>query len=98
MSSEPSVAITLVTSPGCQHCAWARRVLGRLGEHHPLDVREVEASSAEGLALVARYRAALAPLVLVGGWFFCSGHVSEDRLRAALEAERARVVGALRER
>lgn len=91
MSSASRVSIVLVTSAGCQHCAWALRVLGRLGADYPLDVRGVDASSAEGLALVSEHRAALAPLVLVDGRFLCSGHVSELRLRRAIEARLATV-------
>ena len=77
--------LVLVTSPGCHLCADARDALAELRRELPIRVREVNAASAEGLALVARHRPALQPLVLVDGEPFSVGRLPRRKLRRLLE-------------
>ncbi|HEX6208189.1 MAG TPA: glutaredoxin [Actinomycetota bacterium] len=75
----------MVTAPGCHLCADAREALATLARQFPLEVREVGASSPEGLTLVAKHRPALQPLVLVDEVFFSAGRLPRRKLRRRLE-------------
>ncbi len=85
---ESTTEITLVHSPGCHLCAEARAALEDLGSRHRLTVKLVDARSPEGLALVARHRPALQPLVLVDGEAFSAGRLPRRKLDRYLNALR----------
>ena len=85
---EPTTEITLIQSPGCHLCADARATLEDLGSRYRLTVLTVDARSPEGLALVARHRPALQPLVLVNGQPFSAGRLPRRKLERYLN-ERA---------
>jgi glutaredoxin len=80
--------VTVVTAPACHFCDDAQAALAELAIAHPLEVRLVDADSADGQALVARYRAGMFPLVLVDGAFFSAGRLPRRKL-ARLLAEHA---------
>jgi hypothetical protein len=77
--------VTVVTAPGCHLCGDAREALRELARMFTLEVREVEAASPEGMALVARHRPALQPLVLLGEELFSVGRLPRGKLRRRLE-------------
>jgi len=85
--NEPTIAITLLESPGCHLCADARNALEELSDSHPVSVRRVDARSPEGLELVARHRPALQPLVLVNGQPFSAGRLPRRKLQRFLAAD-----------
>ena len=91
------VEVTVVHAPACHYCEDAEVALRDLAEHHPIDVRVVEIDSPEGLRLVAIYRPAMNPLVLVDGAYFSSGRLPRKKLVRLIEAPAAergrRVVG-----
>lgn len=59
-----------------------------LAERYPVDLRRVEMTSPDGLALLAAYRPAMNPLVLVDDAYFSSGRLPRHKLTALL-VERA---------
>ncbi len=77
--------VTLVTMPGCHLCRDASETLEQLSHEFPLEVRIVQAESAEGRALIARHRPALQPLVLLEGEAFSAGRLPRRKLRRALD-------------
>lgn len=80
-----AMEILLVTAQGCHFCEDARDGLAELGVEFPLEVREVDALTPEGLAFVERHRPAMWPLVLVDGEPFSSGRLPRTKLRRLLE-------------
>jgi hypothetical protein len=84
-NSAAAVNIVLITAPDCHFCAEGIAVLARLAAHHPLTVREIAWSSADGQALVARHGILFPPGLLVDDAFVGFGRVSERKLRRILE-------------
>jgi len=80
------VVITIVHTAACHFCADARAGLAELGREHPLRVDYVEATTQAGLALLARHRVPMFPLVLVDGEFFSHGRLPRGKLRRLLDA------------
>lgn len=81
--------ITLVHTPACHFCADARRALVEIGREVPLRIETVEADSPRGATLLAAYRPAMFPLVLVDGSFFSQGRLPRRKLCALLTARTA---------
>ena len=77
-------AVTLLTEADCGLCDHAKKVLGRVGDDHPLEVTEIDLASQEGRALAARAGVIFAPGVLIDGRPFGYGRLSERKLRRAL--------------
>ena len=93
MTALPALPVVVVTAPACHFCEEAIEHLAELATRHPLDVREVEITSADGARLVAEHRPALSPLVLVDGQFFSAGRLPRRKLDALLREREARAVG-----
>lgn len=79
-------AITLLTQPNCALCEHAKQVLARVATDIPLTVTEIDLGSQEGRALAGQADVLFAPGVLLDGRSFCSGRLSERKLRKALNA------------
>lgn len=79
--------ITLVTAPGCHLCKDAEEALAESAREFSLEIIRLEATSGEGLGLVAQHRPALFPLVLVDGEPFSAGRLPRKKLRRRLERE-----------
>ncbi len=78
-------ALTLVTAPGCHFCDDAHRHLQRLiAQGAALQLRVVEATSAEGRSLLAEHRPAMNPLLVVNGSYFSAGRLPRRKLEALL--------------
>ncbi len=77
--------VVLVTSPGCHLCDDARTTLVDMAGPFRLHLRVLDASTAEGLAVVRQHRAAMLPVVLVDGELLGWGRLSRGRLRRRLE-------------
>ncbi|GAA3815060.1 glutaredoxin family protein [Streptomyces chiangmaiensis] len=86
MSSAPTAAreVTLLTQANCTLCDQAKNVLAKVGADHPLTVTEIDLGSEEGQRLALLAGVLFAPGVLLDGFPFSYGRLSERRLRRAL--------------
>jgi hypothetical protein len=83
----------LVTAPGCHFCDDAQLHLqGLIAQGAPLQLRVVEATSAEGRSLLAEHRPAMNPLLLLDGRYFSAGRLPRRKLDALLSS--TQVIGA----
>jgi len=81
----PRTEITVVTAPGCHFCEDAQDALVDLAAHDPsVEVRQVEAATPEGMALIGKHRPAMNPLVLVDGRYFSAGRLPRRKLAGLL--------------
>lgn len=93
------VHVTVVTAPGCHFCDQAHTMLERLRrDGAPIALELVEATSTDGIRLLATHRPAMNPLVLVDGAYFSAGRFPRRKFQAHLAATRPRpsVTGARR--
>ena len=86
-----TVDITVVHSPACHFCDYARAVLADLATEFPLTVEFVDCTEPRGAALIRQHRAGMYPLVLLDGGFFSAGRLPRKKLRAQLTARFAAV-------
>jgi glutaredoxin len=94
--TSPPANVTLVKSPACHFCADAEDVLAELSTEFELLIHRVPTQSAEGLALVQDFGAAMSPLVLLDGAFVSDGRLPRGKLRTLLEARLTRLAGTSR--
>lgn len=80
-----SIGVVLVRSPACHLCDDAIEALQEIGVTFPLDVRVVEIDSEEGREILARYRPALSPAVVIDDRLFSSGRLPRRKLLRMLE-------------
>ncbi len=80
-----SIDVVVVRSPACHLCEDAIEALDEIGTTFPLDVRVVEIDSEDGRAILARYRPALSPTVVIDGRLFSSGRLPRKKLQRMLE-------------
>lgn len=78
--------VTLVHAPACHFCDDAQAALTDLAANHDLALHVIELDSPEGRRLVARFRPAMNPLVLLDGEFFSAGRLPRKKLLARLAA------------
>jgi hypothetical protein len=79
------VEVTLLTQHDCAFCGVAKQILVRVGNEHPMQVREVDMASADGRRLAASAGVLFPPGVLLDGEPFSYGRLSERKLRRTLE-------------
>lgn len=77
--------IMLVSASACHLCADAREALDALAREFPIEIREVDVASAEGRAIVERFRPPMPPVVLVDGMLFSFGRLPRMKLRRHME-------------
>ncbi len=75
----------MVTSPACHLCEDAMDALADLSREFPIEVREVDIRSPEGLGLIERHRPSMPPAVFLDGALFSSGRLPRKKLRRLLE-------------
>lgn len=78
------VEVTLLTQDDCAFCDVAKEILARVGSEYPLQVREVDLTTAEGQRLATSAGVLFAPGVLLDGEAFSYGRLSERKLRRTL--------------
>lgn len=83
--SVSATEVLLVTAPGCLFCEDAHTGLGELATEFGIEVREVDALSPDGFAVVERFRPTMLPVILVDGELFSSGRLPRTKLRRQLE-------------
>lgn len=79
------VAVTLVTAPACHLCAHGRHVLAELASTYPMDIREVDLTTPEGLRALVASRAPFPPVVLIEGQPVAHGRLSARHLARHLD-------------
>ena len=84
MTGAQPVQVTEVSAPGCHFCDDARAALSEFAKSYPVQVQTVDADSADGQALLARYGVGMFPLVLVDGMFFSAGRLPRRKLSRLL--------------
>ncbi len=80
-----TLQITLLTQEACSFCADAKELLGRLAGDYPLEVTELDLSSAEGERLAAAGGIMFPPGIILDGQAFAYGRPSERKLRRELD-------------
>jgi glutaredoxin len=85
-SERPNTEVTFVTSQGCHFCNDAKHLLDALGARFPLEVTEVDLTSAEGRSIAIRWRVPFPPVILINGEYHGHGRISGRKLTKALEA------------
>lgn len=92
--SQPErVGVVVVSAPACHFCDDAEAALAELAHDYPIEVRRVDAGSAEGTQLLRTHRAPMTPLVLLDGEYLSSGRLPRGKLRERLN-DRLATVGA----
>ena len=75
----------MVTAEGCLPCLRIKRILGELRAELPeIQVREVEFTSKEGVALAVKNSILYPPAVLINGTLFAKGKIMEEPLKEAV--------------
>ena len=82
--SNPPAVITLLTQDDCSLCEHAKKVLGRVGQDHPLQVEEIALNSERGRTLATEAGVMFAPGIFIDGRPFGFGRLSERKLRRSL--------------
>lgn len=81
----PAVEVDMVTKEGCLPCLRIKRILGELKEELPgIQVREVDFTSEEGVALAMKNSILYPPAVLINGTLFAKGKILEEPLKEAV--------------
>lgn len=77
--------VILLTRPGCSLCDRAHDLLNRLASDYPLVITTLDAEEPDGAALAVRTGILYTPGIVIGDDAVVSGHVTERRLRRAIE-------------
>ncbi len=82
------IKIVEVTSPGCSHCAAAKKILeGDIRTQFPdVDIQYIDVLSPEGQKMVGDYGIMSSPGVLVNGELFAVGGLDKNKLIAKIKA------------
>lgn len=76
------INVTLVRPSGCAHCGAVKEVLEKLKTDYPdLMLKEIEATTPEGQALIVKHGIFSSPGILVNDEFFAMGGATEKQLR-----------------
>ena len=81
------IKIVEVTSPGCSHCAAAKKILdGEIRPQFPdIDIQYIDVVSPEGQKLVGEYGIMSSPGIIVNGELFSVGGLDKDKLIAKIK-------------
>lgn len=81
----PPVEVVMVTKEGCLPCIRIKRILVELKAELPqLDVREVDFTSEEGMALAVKNSILYPPAVFINSSLFAKGKIWEGPLKEAV--------------
>lgn len=75
------INITIITTKGCQHCINVKKILNSLKQEYSLNIREVDAVSQEGQALIKKHNILLSPGILINDQFFSMGGSTKEQFR-----------------
>ena len=81
------IKIVEVTSPGCSHCAAAKKILeGDIRTQFPdVDIQYIDVLTPEGQKLVGEFGIMSSPGVLVNGELFAVGGLDKNKLIAKIK-------------
>lgn len=81
------IAVQFVTSPGCTHCAAARKIFEELKPKYPnLQVEEIDVTTPKGTDLVVRHNIFASPGIIVNGELFATGGINKGELIKKLDS------------
>lgn len=82
------IKIQEVSTPGCAHCAEARRLLEQeIKQEYPnMDIEFVDTLSEAGQKLVRQYGIMASPGIIVNGELFSVGKLSKQKLIEKIQA------------
>lgn len=90
MNENKQINITLVRTPHCGNCAKVKEILEKIKpEFEGLNVQEVDATTAEGQELVAKYGIMASPGIIINGGLFSMGGTTETELTKKLKILRS---------
>lgn len=76
------INVTLIRPSGCAHCGAVKEALEKLKTDYPdLTLKEIEATTDEGKALIMKHGILSSPGILVNDQFFAMGGATEKQLR-----------------
>jgi len=81
------IKIVEVTSPGCSHCAAAKKILeGDIRTQFPdIDIQYIDVLTPEGQKLVGEFGIMSSPGILVNGELFAVGGLDKNKLIAKIK-------------
>jgi glutaredoxin len=81
------IKIVEITSPGCSHCAAAKKILeGDIRTQFPdVDIQYIDVLTPEGQKLVGEFGIMSSPGVLVNGELFAVGGLDKNKLIAKIK-------------
>ncbi|MEK7630979.1 MAG: thioredoxin family protein [Patescibacteria group bacterium] len=81
------IKIVEVTSPGCTHCAAAKKIFeGEIRPQFPdVDIQYIDVLTPEGQKLVGEYGIMSSPGIIVNGELFAVGGLDKNKLIAKIK-------------
>lgn len=74
------INIKFVTVEDCYHCAKAQEIFEELKPQYPeMEIEEIDATTEEGMALVAKYEIFQSPGIIINGELFSTGGLNKDK-------------------
>ncbi|MEK7649465.1 MAG: thioredoxin family protein [Patescibacteria group bacterium] len=85
------IKIVEVTSPGCSHCAAAKKILeGEIRPQFPdVDIQYIDVLTPEGQKMVGDYGIMSSPGIILNGELFAVGGLDKNKLIAKLKELKA---------
>ncbi len=81
------INIQFITVPGCHECAKAKKIFEELKSPYPeMQITEIDATSAEGMALVQKYGIFSSPGIIINGELFSTGALNKEEFIKKLKA------------
>jgi glutaredoxin len=81
------ITVQLVSTPGCTHCEGVRKVLNEVKSKYPeMEIKELDATSPDGLELVMKHGILASPGVIVNGELFATGGISKESFIKKLDS------------
>ena len=82
-----NILIQFVTSPGCVHCASARKVFDELKPKYPqMQIKEIDVTTPEGMELVTKFSIFSSPGIIINNELFATGGLNKDAFVKKLDS------------
>ena len=81
------IKVVEITSPGCSHCAAAKKILEEVvkPQFPDISIEYISVTSPEGMGLVGKYGIMSSPGVIVNGELFSVGGLDKNKLIAKIQ-------------
>ena len=84
---EKNIIVQFVTSPGCVHCAGARKIFEELKPKYPqMQIEEIDVTTPQGMELVTKYSIFASPGIIVNGELFATGGLNKESFIKKLDS------------